>query len=864
MKQTPRKLSTILGIYFIVSIVFLCGLILYWTYYSTSETIRLEIEKSFEQKYSITKTIIERETERIDSLLYEIQLNKILLLDISKFPTPQSQKLFETYIDNSARHKCDVIFITKVDESVWLNASSPVPNVIPILNKIAASSRKFLTNAKIVQFKNNGTDLTGIFKSKKIVLGNGDVIGVVVAGTILNNNLSILNKIKQQTKSPIVIFLDDKNIIASLVIKGNEELKDIVNHSKQGDLHSMKISSENDILDLMLTHFKLDFYGAATPINIIFSMNDNMLVKLKKLYKETLVIISTLFTVFLFLTLYIIRRLIYPSITRMLEYIGEITRKGNHEITLERGSIVELNIIGSAMEKMIASINQSHFKMKESEKALRESEKKYRTLFEKTSDAIFIVNIKTEKYIDANESALKLTARKWSELRQLTTSDITPKGSENRIQKLDKTKDIQDLGQVTYIRPDGEKRVAVLIAIPLSEETVIGIARDITEELILNESLKQSQKMESIGTLAGGIAHDFNNILFPIIGYTEMLFEDIPNDSPFQKSLNGIYTGALRAKDLVTQILTFSRQENREMKLLKISPIIEETLKLVRSTIPTTIKIIRDIKSDSSVVKADPTQIHQIVINLTTNASHAMADSGGELRIGIKEVIVDRHNISTPTMKFGSYVCLFVGDTGLGIPQNIKEKVFDPFYTTKEKGKGTGMGLSVVHGIVASLGGAIEVDSEYGVGTEFRVYLPIVETIQEQQIIKSEEKIAGGTEKILLVDDEKDILAMEKKMLERLGYQVTSCLDSLEALETFRSNPNEFDIVITDMAMPKMAGDKLSLGLVQIRPDIPVLLCTGFSETMSEKKAASMGIKGFLLKPIVMRDLNQKIREMLT
>ncbi|MCP4551812.1 MAG: response regulator, partial [Bacteroidetes bacterium] len=382
------------------------------------------------------------------------------------------------------------------------------------------------------------------------------------------------------------------------------------------------------------------------------------------------------------------------------------------------------------------------------------------------------------------------------------------------------------------------------------------------EELILNESLKQSQKMESIGTLAGGIAHDFNNILFPIIGYTEMLLEDIPNDSPFQESLNAIYTGALRAKDLVTQILTFSRQENREMKLLKISPIVEEALKLVRSTIPTTIKIIQDIRSDYSVIKADPTQIHQIVMNLTTNASHAMADSGGELRIGIKEVIIDRGKISTSAMKPGSYVCLFVGDTGLGMPQNVKDKIFDPFYTTKENGKGTGMGLSVVHGIVASLGGVIEVDSEYGVGTEFRVYLPIVETTQEQPI-KSKKKIAGGTEKILLVDDEKNILEMEKKMLERLGYQVTSCLDSFEALEIFRSHPSEFDIVITDMAMPRMAGDKLSSGLVQIRPDIPVLLCTGFSETMSEKKAAAMGIKGFLLKPIVMKDLAQKIRDVL-
>ncbi|MCP4761701.1 MAG: hypothetical protein GY870_07965, partial [archaeon] len=341
-KKTPRKLSTILGTYFVVSIIFLCGLILCWTYYSTSKTISLEIKKSFEQKYIVTENIFERETERIDSILYEIQLNKKLLADISRHQTPQAQKIFEKYVDKSARNKCDVIFITKVDEPVWLNASFPVPNVKPVLNKIAAQSRKFLTTAKIVRFKNKNTDLTGIFKSKKIILDNGDVMGIVIAGTILNDNLSLLNKIKHQTKSPIVIFLDGKNVIASSIIKGNEKFKKIADHPIQGDLHHGKIPSENGTPDLMLTHYKMEFYGAATPVNIIFSMNDNMLVKLKKLYIETLIIIATLFTIFLFLTLYIVRRLIYPSIERMLGYTERIAREGTHEIVLEQGSIVEL------------------------------------------------------------------------------------------------------------------------------------------------------------------------------------------------------------------------------------------------------------------------------------------------------------------------------------------------------------------------------------------------------------------------------------------------------------------------------------------------------------------------------------------
>ena len=283
----------------------------------------------------------------------------------------QAQKIFENYIDKSARNKCDIIFITTVDESVWLNASFPVPNVKPILDKVAAQSRKFLTTAKIVRFKNKKTDLTGIFKSKKIILDNGDVIGVVVAGTILNDTLSLLNKIKHQTKSPIVILFDDQDIIVSSINKVSEEFKIISNHPSHDDLHRGKISSENDTPDLILAHFKIEFYGAATSVDIIFSMHDNVLNKLKKVYIETLIIITTLFTIFLFLTLYIVRRLIYPSIERMLGYTDRIAREGTHEIALEHGSIVELNIIGYAMEKMIASINKSQSKMKASENALR-------------------------------------------------------------------------------------------------------------------------------------------------------------------------------------------------------------------------------------------------------------------------------------------------------------------------------------------------------------------------------------------------------------------------------------------------------------------------------------------------------------
>ena len=377
------------------------------------------------------------------------------------------------------------------------------------------------------------------------------------------------------------------------------------------------------------------------------------------------------------------------------------------------------------------------------------------------------------------------------------------------------------------------------------------------------ERLQQALKIESIGTLAGGIAHDFNNILFPIVGCTEMLLEDIPEDSPLRDNLNEVFNGAMRAKDLVKQILAFSRQDSHEIKMMRMQPIIKEALKLIRSTIPTSIEIKQTLSHDCGAIKGDPTQIHQVVMNLATNAYHAMEDTGGELKVGLKEIELGEQDVINPEMEPGPYACLTVADTGTGIDKDVKENIFDPYFTTKEKGKGTGMGLSVVHGIVKKAEGSIHLYSKPGKGAEFHVYLPVVKSTFDQQEIQSEEPIQRGTEKILLVDDEEAIVFMEKQMLERLGYSVVSRTSSVEALEAFRASPNKFDLVITDMNMPNISGNKLASELIKIRPDIPILLCTGFSEKVPEETAKSMGIEGFLMKPIVRADLSKKIREVL-
>jgi PAS domain S-box-containing protein len=500
---------------------------------------------------------------------------------------------------------------------------------------------------------------------------------------------------------------------------------------------------------------------------------------------------------------------------------------------------------------------------------LRKSEEKYKATFRTSPDAINLNSVEGGVYIDINEGFTKILGYSREDIIGTSSIELNiwndPKDRAQLISGLKEHGVVENL-EADFIGKDGQIRTGLMSASLVNinnKNTILSITRDITEQRKLETQLQQSQKMESIGTLAGGIAHDFNNILFPIVGHTEMMLEDIPENSEFRDNLNHIYAGALRASELVKQILTFSRQDSSDIKLMKMNPIIKEALKLIRSTIPTTIEIKQYLQSDCGAIKADPTQIHQIVMNLSTNAYHAMEENGGELNVKLKEIELEEPDLFDPNIKPGAYACLSISDTGKGMDNELIEKIFNPFFTTKEIGKGTGMGLSVVHGIVKSMHGAIKVSSNPDKGTKFHVYLPIAEAVKEQQVTNTTIVIQGGTEHILLVDDEQAIIGMEQNMLERLGYKVTSRSSSLEALEAFRAAPDKFDLVITDMAMPNMSGDKLSIELTKIRPDIPILLCTGFSETMSEEKATSLGINGFLLKPIVMKDLAQNIREVL-
>jgi PAS domain S-box-containing protein len=382
----------------------------------------------------------------------------------------------------------------------------------------------------------------------------------------------------------------------------------------------------------------------------------------------------------------------------------------------------------------------------------------------------------------------------------------------------------------------------------------------------LEYQLRQAQKMEAIGTLAGGIAHDFNNILAAIIGYTELADLQVPEGNKAKKNLKEVLKAGRRARDLVKQILAFSRKGEQERIPIQISPIVKEALKLLRSSLPTTIEIRQNIESDIGIVEADPTQIHQILMNLCTNASHAMREEGGILEVGIRNVEAGSWDseFGQLDMPPGNYLRLTVSDTGQGMTPEVLERLFEPYFTTKEKGEGTGLGLSVVHGIVKNYGGTITAYSEPGKGTIFHVYLPRIKEAKEMaEDVSRPGVISTGQERVLFVDDEPVLVEIGKQMLERLGYEVTKRTSSIEALELFRAKPDQFDLVITDMTMPNMTGDKLSRELMQIRPDIPIIICTGYSELISEEKAKEIGIRAFAMKPLVMADLSKTVRNVL-
>lgn len=519
------------------------------------------------------------------------------------------------------------------------------------------------------------------------------------------------------------------------------------------------------------------------------------------------------------------------------------------------------------MRRLVSEFEKSETLLKQAEETLKEEAIRRRMLVEQSRDGIVVLD-QNGKVYEANQRYADMLGYSMEEVLQLHVWDWDTQWTrEELLEMARKVDEAGDRFETTHRRKDGtlyDVEISTNGTMCGGQKLIFCVCRDITARKRLEEHLRNVSKMEALGTLVGGIAHEFNNVLAIIMGNAELSLVDIPEWNPAHYNLEEIRAASLRAKDVVRQLLSYIRKIEYKRKPLRLIPVIKDSINFLRATIPTNIDIHQNIKAEADCVLADPTQINQVMINLCMNAFHAMEETGGSLEIDMHNVVLGKDSVTIdPALAPGNYVKLTVSDTGKGIPPQIIGRIFDPFFTTKEVGKGSGMGLSVVHGIIKSCGGSISIESEPGKGTTASLFFPVVEGETGLDSKPVVEESPTGSERILFIDDEKSIVDMAQGMLQRLGYQVETKMNPIEALELFRAKSDQFDLVITDMAMPKMTGDILAKKILTIRPDIPVILCTGFSERISEKTAHEVGIKAFLSKPLVMHEFAVTVRKVL-
>lgn len=586
----------------------------------------------------------------------------------------------------------------------------------------------------------------------------------------------------------------------------------------------------------------------------------------------------------------------------LIEEVRQFGHVKDRELALRKkdGSPIWASISATAQRdekgeiKWMDGVVEDITERKKTEVALRESEQRLKTILHGSPIATFVIN-KDHRVIHWNDALEQLSGIKsgtildtkdqWKafyDKERPCLADLIVDGSLEAIPewysgKYTESKLINEAYEATdffpYLGDTGKWLRFTAAAIKNAEGDLIGAIEtleDISDRIhadekrkLLESQLAQAQKMEAIGTLAGGIAHDFNNILSAIIGYTQLAMVDLQEKELAENELNEVLKAGERAKNLVSHILTFSRKTETMYSPLELPSIVKESIKMLRSVIPSTIEIKQDIIK-SGLVMSDPTQIHQIIMNLCTNAGHAMDETGGVLDVCLRKENIHGDALTRDLdLTPGHYFRLTISDTGHGMTPEVKEKIFDPYFTTKEKGRGTGLGLAVVHGIVKNHLGAITCKSDPGKGTTFDIYLPELESGKEAFKSLDDELIPKGDERILFIDDEPVLTNMAKKMLGDLGYEVVIETSSLEALEIFKKSPYRFDLVITDMTMPGMTGDRLAQNLISIRRDIPVILCTGYSEHITGDRAKSIGIREFIMKPLELKSLAQVIRKAL-
>jgi PAS domain S-box-containing protein len=518
----------------------------------------------------------------------------------------------------------------------------------------------------------------------------------------------------------------------------------------------------------------------------------------------------------------------------------------------------------------IGSILEDNTERKLAEQALRDSEEQYRLLAETAQELICVIDL-DGRLTYANEAAMRATGYSANEVAGLTFEQLAPPEQlEQWLELLHmRQQHLLEAQQFTtqLLTKDGRRLPVDVNNVPIVQNGVItgvlNIARDATERVAGEKAeaqLRQMQKLEAIGTLAGGIAHDFNNILFAIMANAEIALDQVDESSAVAEHLSQVMQATQRAAALVKQILTFSRRSESIQLRLNLSSIVKEVIKLLRPALPATIELQVDTSAAESQVVADAVDMHQVIMNLCSNAAQALPEEHGLIEIRVADVLLDEEYVTAhPAMRPGLYVRLSVSDTGHGMSEELRQRIFEPFFTTKNQGEGTGLGLAVVHGIINKLNGYIEVDSEPGRGTTFDVYLPALagSTVNEEQSMKTQLPVRSG--RLMVVDDEPAILHALTQILAGLGYQTQGFSSGKSALAEFIENPQDFDLLLTDMTMPQMTGADLARQVLALRPDLPVLLCTGFSHVVNAQIARDLGLAGYLMKPISRSELAQAI-----
>jgi len=558
---------------------------------------------------------------------------------------------------------------------------------------------------------------------------------------------------------------------------------------------------------------------------------------------------------------------IVDAINLMIERIQRDVSKINAAMATQQALNAQLAAKNVQLNAEIAERTQA-------EAAVRESEARFRSLVDSVPDGIVVFD--AEGTIRMwNNGARTIFDFEAEEIIGRPVARLIADGLESPPLEILTRLSASTAPNYTFVRDTGVlqgiKKSGAVFPLELSlcswqagqARLFAAITRDVTDRQNLQERIRQSQKLEAIGNLASGIAHDFNNILYPVVGWAEILMEDLPSGSSEHESVEEILKAALRGSDLVQQILAFSRKSKQHKKPVRVQQILQEALRLSRSTIPADIEIHQDFQNDCGPVMADPVQIHQVIMNLVTNAYHAVEATQGCISVSLSEIEAKSGTAGEQALEPGRYALMTVSDTGCGIPPAVIDKIFDPYFTTKEQGKGTGLGLATVYGIVKEHQGEVTVDSKRGSGATFKVYLPVIALNHDTRPARPASTDETGTEQVLLVDDEASIVRFASQMLERLGYQVAAYTSSSAALDAFAADPHRFDLVISDMTMPQMTGEQLARALLTIRPATPIIILTGFSERCNRHDLEKIGVKGFAMKPIQKLEMSRLIRKVL-